>query len=62
MERYTFRREEVIAFVEDLIRNNAASDAQEEMYLKFTWDNKLNKNNYTYKKTLKQMKRIYNGF
>lgn len=60
MEKLTFRKDEVIAFVEDLIQSNAATDEQEEMYEEYQWTNKLNKNNYTYKLTISQMRNLWN--
>lgn len=60
MEKLTFTKDEVIAFVEDLIQSNAATDEQEEMYEEYQWTNKLNKNNYTYKFTIAQMRKLWN--
>jgi hypothetical protein len=59
MNRNIFRKSEVIAFVEELIQSNAATYEQEEMYLTFKWDGILNKNNQTYKRTIRQMYRLY---
>lgn len=60
MEKLKFRKSEVIAFVEDLIQSNAATDEQEEFYEEFQWSGKLNKNNYTYKFTIAQMRKLWN--
>jgi hypothetical protein len=60
MKKNTFRKSEVIAYIEELILDQAATDEQEELYVDYKWSGKLKKN-YTYKKTLVEMKRIYIG-
>jgi hypothetical protein len=60
MEKLHFKTSEVISFIEDLINDGAATDEQEELYVDYKWEGKLKKN-YTYKVTLKQMKRIINN-
>lgn len=60
MEKLKFRKSEVIAYLEDLVSENAATDEQEELYEEFQWSGKLNKNNYTFKLTVSQMRKLWN--
>jgi hypothetical protein len=62
MEKLHFSLEEVISFLEMKMIDNTATYEQEQLYVDYKWDGKLKKN-YTYKLTLRQMKKIYeNGF
>lgn len=62
MEKLHFKKEEVIAYLEDLLLMNTATYEQEQLYVDYKWDGKLKKN-YAYKLTLKEMKNIWeNGF
>lgn len=58
----SFGKDEIIAFLEELMLNDQATYEQEELYLNYTWNGKLSKKNQTCLKTKRQMKRIYNGF
>ncbi|PLR99631.1 hypothetical protein [Bacillus sp. T33-2] len=61
MEKNKFRKSEVIAFLEGQILSGAATDEQEELYIDYKWNGVLKRNNYTYKKLIKEMKRHYEG-
>lgn len=62
MQKVRFLKSEVISYIEELINDGAASEEQEELYVNYKWTGKLEMN-YTYKVTLKEMKRIYeSGF
>lgn len=58
MEKNKFRKEEVISYVEDLIKCGAANDEQEELYLTYKWTSKLDKS--LLKATLKEMRKAWN--
>jgi hypothetical protein len=60
MNKNSFRKEEVIAFLECRISENAASDEQEELLQNYMWSGKLNKNTCTYKETVKEMMMLWN--
>jgi hypothetical protein len=60
MQKLRFLKSEVIAYLEELLLDQAATDEQEELYVEYKWTGKLKKN-YTYKVTLKEMKKIYEG-
>jgi hypothetical protein len=61
MDRINWRKSEVIAFLEDLLKENTASDKQEEMYIEYRNTGKIEKTKYlsTYKHTVAQMKREF---
>lgn len=59
MNQLNFIEEEVIAYLEDKILMNMATEDEEVFYQDYKWDDSLNKNNYTYKKLVKQMRRLY---
>jgi hypothetical protein len=61
MEKLRFRKSEVIAYVEDMILSNMASEDELNWYEEFIWNNKFNKN-YTYKLIVKKMSREYKGY
>jgi hypothetical protein len=61
MEKLRFRKSEVIAYVEDLIHSNMATEDELNWYENFIWNNKFNKN-YTYKLVISKMRQEYNGF
>lgn len=60
MERNTFRKEEVISYLEMIIKDGTANEEQEELYLTYIWNGKLKKN-YALKLTIRDM-RIEYGF
>jgi hypothetical protein len=60
MTKLRFSKSEVISFLEDLIKDGAANEEQEELYINYTWNSVLVKNN-TYKQVLRMMKREYEG-
>lgn len=60
MEKMRFLKSEVISYLEEKILMNEATVEEIEMYEDIRWSNKLKKN-YTYKKLIKEMKRIYDG-
>lgn len=60
MQKVRFLKSEVIAYLEELLLDQAATDEQEELYVEYTYTGKLVKN-YVYKKTVLQMKSIYEG-
>jgi hypothetical protein len=49
----------VIAYLEEKILSNMATEDELEMYQDYKWNNKLNKNNYTYKKLIAEMREWY---
>jgi hypothetical protein len=59
MEKITFRKEEVIAFLEDMIISEMATYEEEVLYQNYKWNGKLEKN-YTYKMVLHRMRELYN--
>jgi competence protein ComGF len=59
MEKLHFRKSEVIAYLEEKILSNMATEDELEMYQDYKWDRKLNKNNYTYKKLIAEMREWY---
>lgn len=61
MSKNIFRKEEVIAFIEDRIQHEAATEEELELYEDYRWfGNKVFKNNYTYIKVLNIMKQLWN--
>lgn len=58
MERNKFRKEEVVSYLEEILRDGTATEEQEELYLNFKWNGKLVKN-YVCKQTISQMRRLY---
>jgi hypothetical protein len=62
MTKNTFRKEEVISFLEVKILENTATTDEVLLYEEYVWNGKLRKNNYTYKKVIKQLTNMYNGF
>lgn len=63
MEKLHWTVEEVVAFLEDLINSEEASDMEIEMYQDYIWNQKFNKIKYfnTYKLVLRKMRRVYDG-
>jgi competence protein ComGF len=59
MEKLHFTKSEVLAYLEDKILSNMATEDELEMYQDYKWDRKLNKNNYTYKKLIREMREWY---
>jgi hypothetical protein len=62
MTKNTFRKDEVISFLEMKVLENTATTDETLLYEEYVWNGKLRKNNYTYKKLISQMTNIYNGF
>jgi hypothetical protein len=58
MEKVTFRKEEVIAFLEDMIISEMATYDEEVLYQNYKWTGKLEKN-YTYKMVLHRMRELW---
>jgi hypothetical protein len=56
-----FRKSEVISYLEEKIHDGLASEDEEQLYEEYQWNNKLNKNNYTYKQLVGEMKKSYRG-
>lgn len=54
MEKNKFRKSEVIAYLEDLILMNMATEDESTLYENMHWTGKLEKNN-TYKAVVKKM-------
>ncbi|KON87357.1 hypothetical protein AF332_11325 [Sporosarcina globispora] len=63
MEKLHWTVEEVVAFLEDMISSEEASDMEIEMYQDYIWNQKFNKIKYfnTYKLALRKMRRVYDG-
>jgi hypothetical protein len=59
MEKLHFLKSEVIAYLEEKIISNMATEDELEMYQEIKWNKKLNKNNYTYKKLIREMREWY---
>ena len=49
---------EVISFLEMKMLENTATYEEEQLYVDYKWNGKLNRN-YTYKKLLKEMRESY---
>lgn len=60
MEKLHFGLEEVVSFLEMKMIDNTATQDEQELYEFYVWNGRL-KNNYTRKKLVAQMKRIYDG-
>lgn len=57
--------EELIAYLEEKISLNQANENEEQLYIDYIWNGKLNKNKYqkTYRELRKEMKEFYHkGF
>jgi hypothetical protein len=59
MKKNLLPKSEVLAFVEDLISMQMASEEVLTWYEEYQWNGKLNKNN-TYKKLIKKYKKLHN--
>jgi hypothetical protein len=59
MEKLRFRKSEVIAYLEDKILSNMATEDELEMYQDYKWNNTIDKTNYTYKKLIREMRKLY---
>jgi hypothetical protein len=51
----------VISYLEEKIHDGLASEDEEQLYEEYQWENKLSKNNYTYKQLVNEMKKSYRG-
>jgi hypothetical protein len=60
MNKVQFRKSEVVAYLEDLILQDIATQDEEDLYVNYKWSGKLDKTNYTYKEVLIDMKRLWN--
>lgn len=61
MGKVQFRRSEVISFLEEKIHDGLANEDEEQLYEQYQWENKLDKNNYTYRLLINEMKKLYRG-
>lgn len=61
MSKIYFSKMEVLAYLEDKILMNMATEDELELYESFVWDGKLKRNNYTYKRLIAEMKKVYEG-
>jgi hypothetical protein len=59
MKKNLLPKDEVLAFVEDLISAQMASEEVLTWYEDYQWSGKLSKND-TYRKLIKKYKRLYN--
>lgn len=55
MTKLNFSTEEVASFLEMKLLDNTATYEQEQLYVEYKWNGKLERN-YTLKKTIKEMK------
>lgn len=60
MEKIRFNKSEVLAFVEELILDQMATEDELEWYENYVWDKQF-KINYTYKKLVEKMIKEYKG-
>lgn len=60
MSKRRFTKSDLVAFLEDLIEMDTATQEEMEYYEDFHWTGEL-KVNYTYKKIVRKMKREYMG-
>jgi len=60
METLKFNSEEVISFLETIVSDETANEEQEELLQDYMWSGKLKRNNYTYKFTISQMRKLWN--
>lgn len=58
MERNIFLKSEVIAYLEDKLLMDTATQEESELYADYKWTGKLKKG-YTYKKVIAQMTKIH---
>lgn len=58
MERNIYRKSEVLAYLEEKILMNMATEDEQTLYEGFVWNGKLVKN-YTLKKLIAEMRRLY---
>jgi hypothetical protein len=62
MEKIRFSKSEVIAYLEEKILMNEATEDESALYEHYIWNRKLTKG-YTYKKLIREMRDIQeNGF
>lgn len=61
MGKVQFRKSEIISFLEEKIHDGLASEDEEQLYEEYQWNNKLDKNNYTYKQLVFEMRQNYRG-
>jgi hypothetical protein len=60
LEKVSFREEEVIAYLEDRIKDDLATREEENLYQDYHWFGVLKKNR-TYKKVVLKMEKEYMG-
>lgn len=60
MEKLHFSKSEVTAFVEELILDQMATEDEQVWYENFIWNGEMKKD-YTYKKLIRKMKKVYDG-
>lgn len=60
MEKLHYSKSEVIAFVEELILDQMATEDEQVWYENYVWNGEFKKN-YTYKCIIRKMKRVYDG-
>ena len=61
LERLTWQQEEVLAYLEDAITSNTATQYEVRFYENYKWNNEFNINSRTYKMILRNMKQQYVG-
>lgn len=63
MKGKLFNQEEVLGYLEEKIKDNVATYEEEQMYIDYKWDGKLNRKKHfnTYKDLVREMKDIYNN-
>jgi hypothetical protein len=59
MEKVKFRTSEVIAYLEDKILSNMATEDETVLYEDYQWSKKLDKTNYTYKMIVVEMRKLH---
>jgi hypothetical protein len=59
MEKLKFRTSEVIAYLEEKLLSNMATEDETVLYEDFQWSNKLDKTNYTYKMLVRELRKLH---
>lgn len=59
MTKLTWRKSEVIAYLEEKIQMGVATEEEEVIYQDYKWDNKIDRNTYAWKCLIREMRELY---
>jgi len=57
--KLTWRKSEVIAYLEEKIQMGVATEEEEVIYQDYKWDNKIDRNTYAWKCLIREMRELY---